>query len=252
MTKELFQGFTENEMASIRDTLAYLYTFCDTEDFPTLAAAEVLLYLGCKDDHLHAERCSRSASHCTTKFSIKFLEDLYIHLNAIWWYVTPGKINDPLLDLLNWLEDKAEIPGDSPMHEANYLANKKEKEKVFKDLGEEFKYTGTRTPPTEALRHNEGKTPFAYLPMHCLEGAARVMQKGSLKYSKGNWLKGYEDLASPLSSLMRHVAALQEAFERDDKELGFDTESQEHHADHVITSAILLIQTLKLKGLYTK
>ena len=107
--------------------------------------------------------------------------------------------------------------------------------------------------PKGALRFNEGKTPYAYLPFDLLDGAARVMEYGGKKYGDPeNYRKGYEDLRSPLSSLMRHVGLLQRAIATEDKDgsggLLIDAESGHGHIHHVITSTLLLLHSLRLKG----
>ena len=110
-------------------------------------------------------------------------------------------------------------------------------------------------PPvtTEALRYNSGKTPYAFLPLDLLDGASRVMEYGAEKYGDGeNFRKGYADLTSPLSSLLRHVSELQRAILTQDKDNGFghliDEESKQGHLHHVITSAMLLLHSMRLKG----
>ena len=103
----------------------------------------------------------------------------------------------------------------------------------------------------EALRFNQGKTPYGNLPLDLLDGAARVMGKGEVKYGRANYRKGYEDLLSPYHSLLRHVAALQPALEQNLLDQGgplYDEESGEAHIHHVITSALILIQALRKKG----
>jgi Pentapeptide repeats (8 copies)/Domain of unknown function (DUF5664) len=105
---------------------------------------------------------------------------------------------------------------------------------------------------TEALRFNEGKIPYGNLPLDLLDGAARAMFKGEQKYSRANYRKGYDDLMGPLHSLLRHVAALQPVIERElyDKDGPlFDAESGESHVHHVITSALILIQAMRKKGI---
>lgn len=107
----------------------------------------------------------------------------------------------------------------------------------------------------EALRFNEGKTPYVYLPLDLLDGAARVMEYGEIKYSAGgpeNFRKGYSDLKNPLSSLIRHVEQLQRAVMKEDADGSaghlLDKESGHAHIHHVITSAMLLIHSMRLKG----
>jgi hypothetical protein len=120
------------------------------------------------------------------------------------------------------------------------------------DKGWKDQLSSMEEPATEALRFNDGKPPMGYVPMDCLEGAARVMEKGAKKYGTANYRKGYSDLMSPLSSLMRHTATLQRAIECEDAdgEQGhlLDAESGEAHIHHVLTSAMILVQAMKLKG----
>lgn len=117
------------------------------------------------------------------------------------------------------------------------------------NAGEAFRSEGTAGQSVnEALRFNSGKIPYGNLPMDTLSGAARVMQKGELKYSRANWRLGYSDLMSPLHSLMRHVAEVQYAIENEDHERWIDSESGEAHLNHVLTSAMLLVHSARLKG----
>jgi hypothetical protein len=110
----------------------------------------------------------------------------------------------------------------------------------------------TKVTKIEAKRFNEGKPPMAYLPLDTLEGAARVMRRGADKYGTANYRKGYEDLMSPLSSLIRHVSTLQAAIESEDSQgeqgILLDDETGEAHIHHVLTSAMLLVHSMKLKG----
>lgn len=105
--------------------------------------------------------------------------------------------------------------------------------------------------PKEARRDNEGKIPYANLPMDLLAGSAYVMAYGEKRYGRANYRQGYADVYSPLNSLMRHVSQLQAALEIEDKDgskgLLID-ESGFCHVHHVVTSALLLIHTMKLKG----
>jgi len=106
--------------------------------------------------------------------------------------------------------------------------------------------------PAEAARFNTGKTPYGNLPLDLLDGAARVMAKGEKKYSRANYRKGYDDLMGPLHSLLRHVAALQPAIEQElyDKDGPlFDAETGESHVHHAVTSALILIQAMRKKGI---
>ena len=104
-----------------------------------------------------------------------------------------------------------------------------------------------------ALRFNDGKTPYGNLPFDLLDGAAKVMAYGANKYGDSeNFRKGYNDLLSPLHSLFRHSAELQRAIQTMDVDNanGFllDSESKEAHIHHVVTSALMLIHSMRLKG----
>jgi hypothetical protein len=106
---------------------------------------------------------------------------------------------------------------------------------------------------TKALRFNEGKTPYGNLPLDLLDGAARVMAYGAKKYGDSeNFRKGYDDLVSPLHSLIRHTVELQRAIQTQDKDgTGghlLDKESGEGHLHHILTSAIILLHSMRLKG----
>ena len=104
----------------------------------------------------------------------------------------------------------------------------------------------------EAKRFNSGKTPYGNLPLDLLDGAARVMHKGETKYGRSNYRAGYSDLMSPYHSLLRHVVALQPVIEQGLYEEGgplYDDESGEAHVHHAITSALILVQAMRKKGL---
>ena len=105
----------------------------------------------------------------------------------------------------------------------------------------------------EALRFNEGKTPYAYVPMDLLDGAAKVMAYGAKKYKDSeNFRKGYSDLLSPLSSVIRHLVEVQRSIHTNDldntKGHLLDKESGEAHIHHLLTSVMLLIHSMRLKG----
>ena len=103
----------------------------------------------------------------------------------------------------------------------------------------------------EALRFNETKPNYAQLPLDLLDGAARVMDYGAKKYTPGNYRKGYTDLDSPLASLIRHVVSLQQSIHQEDlngSKGALLDESGFAHIHHVITSALLLVHSMRLKG----
>ncbi len=122
-----------------------------------------------------------------------------------------------------------------------------------KDIVKIIPKTTTNPASETALRFNEGKTPYGNLPLDLLDGAARVMAYGAKKYGDSeNFRKGYDDLVSPLHSLIRHTVELQRAIQTQDKDgTGghlLDKESGEGHLHHIVTSAIILLHSMRLKG----
>ena len=128
----------------------------------------------------------------------------------------------------------------------------------------EFKYEVELSPmPTEetqfvsetgARRNSIGKTPYAYLPLDLLDGAAWVMQLGATKYGNGNYRKGFHPLDA-LNSLLRHVTSLQLAVSTEDMDgsAGHLLDdgaggSGQAHIHHVITSTLILLDSMRLKG----
>jgi len=110
----------------------------------------------------------------------------------------------------------------------------------------------TYTSPTGALRNNVGKVPYGYLPLDLLDGAAQVMAFGATKYKDAeNYRKGFPVLET-LHSLMRHTTDLQRALATGDKtgDLGHlkDTQSKLGHIHHVITSALIMLDSMRLEG----
>jgi len=105
--------------------------------------------------------------------------------------------------------------------------------------------------PTGAKRNSVGKAPLGYFPLDLAEGAAAVMAYGAGKYHPGNYRLGFPPVEA-LHSLMRHVAAVQAAVEADDKDgsagLLLDAESGQAHIHHVVTSALILVQSMKKEG----
>ena len=78
------------------------------------------------------------------------------------------------------------------------------------------------------------------------------MEYGARKYSPGNYRGFYDDPMSPLHSLIRHVAEVQKAMECEDKngEGGclYDEESGFAHVHHILTSALILVQSMRNHG----
>ncbi len=95
-------------------------------------------------------------------------------------------------------------------------------------------------------RFNAGKPALDMIPLHLLEGAARVFQKATQKpvnpYPKWNWAKGMP-WSVPTGCLKRHLAA----FERGEN---LDTDTAELHIDHMICNLLMLkhYQTAFVQG----
>lgn len=85
-------------------------------------------------------------------------------------------------------------------------------------------------------RYNSGKAPLEYVPLHLLEGAARVFKAATEKpvnpYPLWNWAKGMPWLV-PLGCMKRHIAAIERGEDR-------DADTGELHIDHVICNALML------------
>jgi hypothetical protein len=104
---------------------------------------------------------------------------------------------------------------------------------------------------TGAKRNSIGKTPYAYLPLDLLDGAAKVMELGAKKYNLNNFRAGFEPIDA-LNSLIRHVSSLQAAIIFDDKDGSqghlLDSESGQGHIHHVLTSTLILVDSMRKKG----
>lgn len=104
---------------------------------------------------------------------------------------------------------------------------------------------------TGAKRNSNGKTPYSYLPLDLLDGAAKVMEKGATVYGLNNFRAGFEPIDA-LNSLLRHVASLQSAIVFEDKDGSqghlIDSDSTQAHIHHVLTSALILVDSMRKKG----
>jgi hypothetical protein len=81
-------------------------------------------------------------------------------------------------------------------------------------------------------RYNDDKPDYSLLPMHLLEGTARVFMYGSKKYAPFNWVKGMA-WTVPYACALRHLFAW---FRGED----VDAESGQSHLDHVICNLLML------------
>jgi hypothetical protein len=92
------------------------------------------------------------------------------------------------------------------------------------------------SPGKEADRHNDGKPEMSYILQgpKGLAGLAQVLEFGSRKYDRGNWLKGFPD-TSLIDSMMRHLTAYISG------EV-LDPESGLPHIDHIHANAKFLAE----------
>lgn len=85
-------------------------------------------------------------------------------------------------------------------------------------------------------RFNAGKTPFRFIPLNLLAGAARVFEKVTNRpvnpYPLWNWAKGMS-WSVPYECMLRHLDAWYRGEEK-------DPDSGESHIDHVICNALML------------
>jgi hypothetical protein len=91
-----------------------------------------------------------------------------------------------------------------------------------------------------AKRFNSGKVPMHYVPLDMLQGLARVLEDGAVKYGNDNWRLG-APATEQIDSLLRHLSKLQSG------EV-LDEESTLPHVDHMIFNCISLRLALEKEG----
>lgn len=86
-------------------------------------------------------------------------------------------------------------------------------------------------------RFNAGKAPLDMVPLHLLDGAARVFHKATTRkvnpYPRWNWAKGMP-WSVVLGSMKRHIASIERGEDR-------DPETGELHIDHVLCNVLMLV-----------
>jgi len=94
------------------------------------------------------------------------------------------------------------------------------------------------------LRFNKGKTPYRFIPLHLLAGAARVFERVTLRrkkpYPPWNWCRCMK-VSIPYECLLRHL----EAWYRGEE---LDPETGESHLSHVLCNALILVQCAERGG----
>jgi len=87
-------------------------------------------------------------------------------------------------------------------------------------------------------RKNGGKVSLTQVPMHLLDGVARVLMGGALKYAAFNWSKGMA-WSVCMDCTFRHLFKFWYMREEIDEEMG------EHHIDLAICNLLFLKHYLK-------
>ena len=91
-------------------------------------------------------------------------------------------------------------------------------------------------------RYNAGKAPLDMIPLHLLEGAARVFEQATKRkvnpYPRWNWAKGMP-WSVPIGCIKRHLAAMERGEDR-------DQDSGELHVDHMMCNLLMLIQYYRM------
>lgn len=96
----------------------------------------------------------------------------------------------------------------------------------------------------QALRYNEGKVPYSYLPLDLLEDTARVLEMGAKKYARDNYRKGMP-MTEVMDSLMRHYTAFATG-EDNDQESGLS------HIGHMICNLLFMQNIMNAEDLKDK
>lgn len=81
--------------------------------------------------------------------------------------------------------------------------------------------------PSGALRYNSGKLRWMLLPVECIEEVIRILMKGAIKYSDGNWKLSVNTddhdkfVNDRIESVYRHLAKMRAGEIYDDERLEY-------------------------------
>ena len=99
-----------------------------------------------------------------------------------------------------------------------------------------------------AVRFNENKPQLSYIldAPNAMEGMVRVLEFGAIKYSRGNWKKGFP-LSTVIDSMLRHLMKYQNG---EDLDLNKDGKADKDHSglphvDHIMCNAMFLSELSK-------
>ncbi len=92
--------------------------------------------------------------------------------------------------------------------------------------------------PKAARALLDGKAPMDLIPLHCLAGAARVLEHGASKYGRRNWRIEPISCTTYVGAIMRHLQEWQDGHDK-------DKDSGEHPLSHVMASCLLVLDALR-------
>lgn len=85
---------------------------------------------------------------------------------------------------------------------------------------------------SEGIKHDQGKAPIGLVSAIALEGLARVLEMGAVKYGKHNWRKGLH-WQRVIDAAFRHLNSFNAGIDLDD-------ESGLNHLDHAMCCLMFL------------
>jgi len=88
--------------------------------------------------------------------------------------------------------------------------------------------------PKHVQAQKEGKTPYEFIPLASLSGAARVLAHGAKKYGRKNWRIDHINASTYQGAIMRHLIAYYDGET-------FDRDSGENHLSHIMANCMVLL-----------